>query len=1128
MYKKTRCTSKTVKRLLNLLLAVWFAFSAMMIPDVHAAQTDIVLEHILPDGMIIRLTAPPSAFPACSAEMLFLEVHAEEQTPDSANALSALLGTMAENASARAFDIRVMQRVPEQTAVSCAYDESALPETVFSYGESIAAPSDESIAAPCDENLLPETVLSYGESIAAPSDENVPTAVEIQPQGDVTVTFILPEAARTDAEIKVYHMDEQGGAPQDMGAQIGENGEIKMQTNHFSRFVLLASAPQNNAALTAVTLTMDWVGGNEQTRPADVTVRLYAGYVEVPQSAAVLNAAAQWTHTWKNLPAKDNFGNPILYTISQDALPNTTPEMQYLNTIDSVWVPTDALSNGDCFVLADGANDAMTFDAQNTQNIQAVRVAFTNVLINGVNTRVIDAPSLASRWTAIKNSAVPQAFYLKNGSNVYLCQHKDTSNLPTNLGTAVGADTQNQTLFTYTNTKTLASNANTWAMRYGNRYTYTTGAEQASALTLYRQCPVDRKIHITNRYTPPIPSSEGKVSYHKRIDFLGDGVQNPDTALSGKDDYRLYLDVASSIEMPADLVLVLDVSGSMGVEQMKILNNVLMGTNGFMARFLNAHASNHLSIVYFWGARMPNWACGLRWAEDNPLLYGKIQANQDVGDATIYQGWMTAAGLSSLPAPLLKGVGGTNYGAGLYQAQRLLNKPPDNPAATKYMVFMSDGVPTHALSTKPRGSITNTHDVNMVFGLGNEYVPKNLHSAATIGRYGSGEGDVFNTSFCRQANKELVKNFSASNPDLNIFSIGIGDADAEVLQNLASGSGRYLNAANFEDLDATFASILGPRNVVITDTLSDYVNLAATNQLQIKLTARSGETEKILWNNQAVTAAGSGIVQSVTVDAASKKVTATFVPEFTLSPNTVYTLSFNVQTAPKAYTDYAAHGYTAQGEADTDYATNKTSSARPGFYSDNNAKATLSYQFGTFGTAVTRFYQKPVVQVRADEITLSLLKTDDTAQQTPLADAEFQLFRAVYNSATRLWEKSPLLLGTIITNMDGKGTFARKLSPGHYFLVETKAPPNCQPLQSDILIELDGEHGTAVQGKATLTSSALGFWQVHVTNTRRITLPATGDSGTLLFGICGSGCILTAAILLAYALHRRREGDELF
>ncbi|MEG2652304.1 MAG: SpaA isopeptide-forming pilin-related protein [Ruthenibacterium sp.] len=947
----------------------------------------------------------------------------------------------------------------------------------------------------------------------------------MQPQQAITLTFLLPAPLAAHTDIKIYPVDETGLGTEALDTKISATGAITVQTQHFSQFVMLFSAAPPPPDTTTFTATVKWVGGNELIRPASTALRLYGNNREVLPSPVVVGAAEQWTHTWSGLPVKDASGNRISYVASQVPLPNTTSEIEYLNDREYAWIPADTLMDGENYLLADSTKSAMTFDSTNAQNIRATPLSFATVRVNGTATYAAVSPGDSVRWDAAESAPASGSFSLRNGSSVSLCQHKDAMGNPSALGTAVSATAQDQTLFTYQSNK-LASSLNTWVLRNGASFSTTQTAAQASALQLYRQYPVDKSINFINLYQPPSPSEGGKVDYHKRIDFLGDGAYNPDSPLRGKDDYRLYLDVASSIQMPADLILVLDVSGSMDVSRMSILNSALMGETGFITRFLKANANNHLSIVCFWGARTPYQKSAVNWASDNPIVNGKINAGQDVGDATLYQNWMTAADLPRLPALFRQGVGGTNYGAGLYQAQRLIKSPPYNPSPTQYMVFMSDGVPTHALSTQSAAQVPNPMDRVAVFGQHNEYVPPNLQMPTGIYRYGTGEGTPFNTEFCKGANQLLVRNFAASNPKLNIFSIGVAVSDPDVLRNLASGTGRYLNANDFSELDETFASILGPCNVVITDALSPAVDFAAVPRPT--LTAKSGTTTKILWANGAVTAAGSGIVQSVTIDAASKKAIATFVPTYTLSPDTVYTLSFDVQVTPKAYADYAAsQKYPAVGDADTDYAANSTSSQRPGFYANDNASTALSYSFGADETRLQKLYQKPVVQVSADAITLQLLKTDDSAQPQPLPGAHFQLFSARFEAAGQAWVKNGAPIGTLVTGADGKGAFRQTLRPGHYFLVETKPPSGYARPKADVLVAFDGGALTLKQGQAVITKASISVWQLQLPNTRHLVLPATGGIGTRPIFFMGGGLFLLAAALCVFRVKKRpRERDN--
>ncbi|MEG2595834.1 MAG: prealbumin-like fold domain-containing protein, partial [Ruthenibacterium sp.] len=166
--------------------------------------------------------------------------------------------------------------------------------------------------------------------------------------------------------------------------------------------------------------------------------------------------------------------------------------------------------------------------------------------------------------------------------------------------------------------------------------------------------------------------------------------------------------------------------------------------------------------------------------------------------------------------------------------------------------------------------------------------------------------------------------------------------------------------------------------------------------------------------------------------------------------------------------------------------------------------------------------------VHADAMTLQILKTDDTAQKTPLKDAEFELYRAIYNKQTALWEKTGARIGTVVTGENGMAAFATKLSPGNYCLAEIKAPPNCIPLNTDTIITLNGDGtGKIVQGTGVLTGTGLAFWQVQITNTRRLTLPATGGIGTECFFVAGGGFFMFAAALCVVWLQsRRKEGDD--
>ncbi|MEG2421643.1 MAG: Cna B-type domain-containing protein, partial [Oscillospiraceae bacterium] len=563
-------------------------------------------------------------------------------------------------------------------------------------------------------------------------------------------------------------------------------------------------------------VTAEWIGGSAQARPTSATATL-TSHPQTQHPPQILDEAGGWSCLWRDLPVKTEQGTEITYYVNETLMTDVTAEKKFLTALSDIWVPTDTLTAGEEFLIVQNrtllVNDALAATT-NPLYISAAGVTMGSAFTNGAERSGVTAASANCRWSAVPCVGTPGGFYLQNGTS-YLCQNVDSYGSPATLGTGTAA----QTVFTYTDQKYLRSDAGTYVMRNGSLFSATTDVMQATKLTLYRKVPADQSFHFVNNFQPKDPSVLGSVDYHKRIDYLGDGQGNPDTRRSGRDDYRLYLDVASGIQMPADLVLVLDASGSMDASRMNILSNALLGAEGFISRFLNADPKNQLSIVYFWGSSVNNRARGVNWATNNPLVGGNIHAGQDVGDATIYENWMTSAKLPYAPPLLKQGSGGTNYGAGLYWAQQLLGRRATS-AATQYMVFMSDGVPTHGLSKNVVSDIAALAVEGTVFGRSYEAVPENLKNSASIYRYGTGGAtpdDRYNEGFCKKANMVLARNFAASNPTLNIFPVGVDVTDPEVLQNLASGTGRYIRAENMADLNGAFASILGPTGVVISD-----------------------------------------------------------------------------------------------------------------------------------------------------------------------------------------------------------------------------------------------------------------------------------------------------------------------
>ena len=177
-------------------------------------------------------------------------------------------------------------------------------------------------------------------------------------------------------------------------------------------------------------------------------------------------------------------------------------------------------------------------------------------------------------------------------------------------------------------------------------------------------------------------------------------------------------------------------------------------------------------------------------------------------------------------------------------------------------------------------------------------------------------------------------------------------------------------------------------DVVITDQLSDYVDVTDTSKLRVKVAVRDANgTYKDKYSNDFELADGGDVtvdgkkIATVSYDDSKKTATLDFEDSYKLEDNYYYYLSItNVipnATAFEAYKDNDYSYGTTVGDDKTDeggsghYATNKrkdatagttTSSGQPGFAS--NATATISYKSKESGPTHNEKYANPVVQVQ--------------------------------------------------------------------------------------------------------------------------------------------------------------------
>lgn len=666
--------------------------------------------------------------------------------------------------------------------------------------------------------------------------------------------------------------------------------------------------------------------------------------------------------------------------------------------------------------------------------------------------------------------------------------------------------------------------------------------------------------------------SKVELAHKKQIDYLGDnlvsGKDNPDTTLDDSEEdgnltdlYRLYLDISADITVkPIDVVLVIDNSNSMQSKDMD--NNtsrakaVVEAAQDFIEA-LSKTGNNKVSVIGYSG----------KYKSDKN---GEGPENQ-LDDAWNVVNWTDIkesnlsyinAQLKTLESDRLGGNAGsgTNITQGLWKAQEVFEFA--RPEASKYMIFLSDGLPTYyhlekaafnknnsmyykisekSYSYRPYGKWSST------YSLSDGDFDANGYSKA---RYGNGRFE--SSEFAVYPTKSVVDDFKEALPEVNIYSVGIekdGTSLKDMMVYIASSEKNYFKVEKQESLIKAFHDILYPetKNVVIQDQLSRYVKFYGSQpDVKVTMSRKDGTGSSItLWQGNSP---GSNhvigketknnydkswkkIINEVTYipDESSPDTTGTvtvnFNPEYVLDSDYVYTLSFNVEVTQKAYDEFAENnktyldevGNNVIGDINTDYTGtgNATSSEKPGYHSNWSADVTYTVN----DKENKEKYDHPVVQVQLTD--LEIEKVGE--QKLPLKGAEFELYEA-----SGEWAQLTQVQKLLITDDNGKICF-NNLKAGKYLLIEKNAPPGYMKLSQPVKLDLtdvsnpkiiDGESGLVEIVKAE-TDGTPGF-HLRVRNRKIVELPQTGGPGDELYRIIG---LLMMAVGIEEALrmeHRKR------
>lgn len=673
---------------------------------------------------------------------------------------------------------------------------------------------------------------------------------------------------------------------------------------------------------------------------------------------------------------------------------------------------------------------------------------------------------------------------------------------------------------------------------------------------------------------PDPGASLGEPAHRKYIEANEDGTYQLSLDVTGKTKENQQI-----TEHPVDIILVIDRSGSMKRQldndndasqnddsRMKIVQE---RANEMINQLLPSDQphNNEMAIVSFSGSKSNN--------------------DEQWNDATTNQNWTSDAEALTGTVRSLSSDGGTNWEAGLRNANELLEQA--RPNAVTFVVFLSDGDPTYYYDSNGQTA-----------GTGTQY-------DATAYTYALNEADKIDNS-------------------VRFYSIGVGPTNnnkkmeqfAQDLQNKGK-SAKYFPGNDENALNNAFENITteiltsGYTNVTISDTLSEYAEFVEVGAdgtgITVTRTNKDGTIEPVPNSDY-----------ELTVNPDTKQVSIRWLKM--LEDGVTYTISFTVKPSQKASDEYIQNGGAYPDDIVGEAGTGDTD-GQPGFYS--NTTATLTYNGD--GNDQTINYSKPVIQIqtttipvekiwddqgntahRSDSITAELYyeesespyrsitldktnnwqdqfanipvgsedkfivkenMTDDQSSyyestirgdgtgftitntlkvasftikkvnestKDPLEGARFELREAVVDGDT--WSDQehgktyyPNNDENFLTSTDGKATF-NDIPFGNYLLYETKAPAGYKLPKDPVRVTVEAGMVTLMNvngetiGTVTPPTEGESTSQPDVTipNKENDKLPVAGGAGTLWF--TGGGLALAGAAALLYFKQRRKKGEE--
>lgn len=400
-------------------------------------------------------------------------------------------------------------------------------------------------------------------------------------------------------------------------------------------------------------------------------------------------------------------------------------------------------------------------------------------------------------------------------------------------------------------------------------------------------------------------------------------------------------------------------------------------------------------------------------------------------DAKIQTEWVNGNSVNTTVSGIsIKDNQGTNYDKGFQKAKDALAGAREK--AKKIVIFLTDGKPTfHGDSwysyekryyvASGRGNNTSINTLNAAYNSAKEIECDQFYA---VGVGLETEIKIYNDDDINHTKDKYVKEKLSGKQILQ----GVKNST----NNGNGASGEAWNLDKPSELSTKFESIVGKittlacENVVISDTLSKYVDVTDSSKLHVKIAQKNSNGDFTSKYDKEFTLNGGTVflngtqIATANYNNTTKTATLTFVPTYQLEKDYYYYITItNVTPTEKAFDEYqTGTSYNATGASPSDasangyYATTGgTSSGNKGFKS--NATATVSYTYNN--TSHTERYKDPVIQVETIAVEKKWvgIDTDDIKNQVVLVQLIDKEGKAVSGKILKL-----------TNNNNFKGSFA--------------------------------------------------------------------------------------------------------